>query len=151
MLDLGQLLMMSRMSRACPKMVSPSWNEHRLLMQCPGRVQDMSRTRPGHVQRPVHLELFRTCSGRTFPTKMMVHLKIKITYSTWPIAMPPINTSIGHPTTISRKYMPSTAIWYNRHEQRINIPPAAAPRQSRVCTNGQKTNNLSRRRISSLI
>ena len=50
-------------------MVSMSWNDHSLLMQCPGHVQAVSRPCPGRVQQAVHLELFWTCSWRTFPTK----------------------------------------------------------------------------------
>ena len=51
-------------------MVSMSWNDHSLLMQCPGRVQAVSRPCPGHVQQAVHLKLFWTCSRRTFATKL---------------------------------------------------------------------------------
>ena len=47
--------------------------------------------------------------------------------------------------------MPSATMYYHRHEQRVDIPPAEAPRQYRVCTNDQKTNNFSRRRLSSAI
>ena len=50
-------------------MVSMSWNDHSLLMQCPGRVQAVSMPCPGHVQQAVHLKLFWTCSRRTFATK----------------------------------------------------------------------------------
>ena len=38
-----------------------------------------------------------------------------------------------------------------RRKQRINVPPEEAPQQSRGCTNHRKTNNFSRRRISSPI
>ena len=38
-------------------------------MQCPGRVQAVSRPCPGHVQQAVRLKLFWTCSQRTFATK----------------------------------------------------------------------------------
>ena len=62
-----------------------------------------------------------------------------------------LNTSIGHPTTISRQYRSSATIYYHRHKQRINIPPEAAPRWYRWCTNRLKSNNFSRRRISSPI
>jgi len=51
--------------------------------------------------------------------------------------MTALNTSIGHATGIQRQYIPSATMYYHRHEQRINIPPAAAPRQLRGCKNGQ--------------
>ena len=46
------------------------------------------------------------------------------------IAMTALNLSICHPTGIQRQYMPSTTMYYNRHKQRINISPSAAPQQS---------------------
>ena len=42
-------------------------------------------------------------------------------------------------------------MYYHRHKQRINIPLEVAPQQYRWCTNRQKSNNFSRRRISSAI
>ena len=52
--------------------------------------------------------------------------------------MAALNSSLGHPTTISRQYRLSSTMYYHRHEQRINIPQEAAPRQSRGCTNIEK-------------
>ena len=39
-------------------MVSMSWNDHSLLMQCPGRIQAVSRPCPGNVQQAVSLKVF---------------------------------------------------------------------------------------------
>ena len=36
--------------------------------------------------------------------------------------MAAFNTTVGHPTTIRRQYMPLATIYYRHHEQRINIP-----------------------------
>ena len=44
--------------------------------------------------------------------------------------MTALNLSICHPTGIQWQYMPSATMYYNRHEQRINISPSAAPQQS---------------------
>ena len=65
--------------------------------------------------------------------------------------MAALNSSLGHPTTISRQYRLSSTMYYHRHKQRINIPLEVAPQQYRWCTNRQKSNNFSRRRISSPI
>ena len=65
--------------------------------------------------------------------------------------MAALNTSVGHPTGISRQYMLLATIYYHCHKQKIPIPPEAAPQQYRWCTNHQKSNNFSRRRISSPI
>jgi len=65
--------------------------------------------------------------------------------------MEALNLCIGHPTGIQRQYMLPATMQYHRHEQRINIPQEAAPRQSRGCTNSRKTNDFSRRCISSAI
>jgi len=55
--------------------------------------------------------------------------------------MAALNLSMGHPTGIQQQYMMPATMQYHRHEQRINIPQEAAPRQSRGCTNSRKTNN----------
>ena len=65
--------------------------------------------------------------------------------------MTALNLSICHPTGIQQQYMPSATMYYHRHEQKINIPQEAAPQQYRWCTNHRKSNNFSRRRISSAI
>ena len=67
--------------------------------------------------------------------------------------MAALNSSLGHPTTISRQYRLLSTMYYHRHKQRINIPPETAPppQQYRWCTNGQKSMPLRRRRISSPI
>jgi len=44
--------------------------------------------------------------------------------------MEALNLCIGHPTGIQRQYMLPATMQYHRHEQRINIPQEAAPRQS---------------------
>ena len=66
--------------------------------------------------------------------------------------MATLNTSICHPTSIQRQYTPSATMYYHRHKQRINIPPETAPPPNNTDgTNRQKSNNFSRRRISSPI
>ena len=52
--------------------------------------------------------------------------------------MEALNLCIGHPTGIQQQYMLLATMQYHRHEQRINIPQEAAPRQSRGCTNSRK-------------
>ena len=43
--------------------------------------------------------------------------------------MAALNTSVGHPTGISRQYMLLATIYYHCHKQKIPIPPEAAPQQ----------------------
>ena len=88
--------------------------------------------------------------GRTIKKGWSYQGKLKLNSLLF-IAMDALNASIGHPTTISQQYRWSATMYCHRHKQRINIPPEAAPQQYRWCINHQKSNNFSRRRISSPI